>query len=503
MIVLLIALGKVTHFGITRLIADERVRTVLGKADAHVGVIAVEFFKPREILRDVALIPAEVVVVGADVRRLDKGIRRREHRDMRHDRGTGRIEGCGEFLELLVGGNDLVRHAAQGDLIGERPANNARVVIILRNELFELRENVFAALGHAFGDVRDLRPDDEAVLIAQFVEIVVVLIMSKTHGIGAELQNEGDVLLVFAPPDGIAHARPVLMAGDAAQGTDAPVEKEALLGIEGDGAQPEGMRKAGNFSAVLQKDRRERVEAGTLDPLPKVRLLDLKEDFPLCRRPRGGDDLTLFVRDRPVDGTALGREDVGNTGDLPAVLLKGRDLDAAADGREVEAGDVLDGEDDVAVDAAEEGEVGGLRIDVIAHRIVGDDLEHGALPLGEIGRDVELESRIAALVTADEGFIEIDGGRLVDAVEGEKDALVLRVVDGGKFKCIGAGAAEVVVFAVRAVKSIPGVRERDGLRHLARLCKQPALFEHAPHRSTLPVPSPWASASTSSAVERL
>lgn len=153
----------------------------------------------------------------------------------------------------------------------------------------------------------------------------------------------------------------------------------------------------------------------------------------------------------------------------------GRYFDAAADGAKVEAGGVFDGEDNVAVDAAEEGEVGGLRIDVITHRVVGNHFELRLFARLQKGRDVELEGRIAALVGAREGAVYIHLRRLIDRVEGEKDALVLMKIEGGQGARVGAGAAEVVVFAVCAVLGVPGMRERDGLGRFIRLCKQPAV----------------------------
>ena len=264
-----------------------------------------EFFEPREIFRDIALIPAEVEVVGANLRRLDEGIVRGEHGDVRHDRGAGRIERCGKLLELLVGGDDLVRDAAQSDLVGERPADDARVVVVLGDELLHLREDIAAAIGHALGDVGNFRPNDEAKLIAQFIEIVVVLIVGKADGVSAELQDEGDIFLVLLLADGVALACSVLMAGYAAQRVDVPVQEEALVGVEGDGAEAEGVGKGVDGLSPLYKRCRESIEVGIGDAVPKVRGCDFKGLLP-HRRLLGGDDVPLAVGYFPQNGAAVG-----------------------------------------------------------------------------------------------------------------------------------------------------------------------------------------------------
>ena len=74
-----------------------------------------------------------------------------------------------------------------------------------------------------FGNIRDFRPDHQAGLVAQIVEILIVLIMGEADRIGPNLTDELHVLLMVLLRDGIAQSLPVLMAGYAAQGIAAAV----------------------------------------------------------------------------------------------------------------------------------------------------------------------------------------------------------------------------------------------------------------------------------------
>ena len=73
------------------------------------------------------------------------------------------------------------------------------------------------------GNVWDLRPDDQTVLVAEIVEILIVLIVSKTDRGCAQLHNQGNILLVILSAYGIALLWPVLVARHAVEGILCPV----------------------------------------------------------------------------------------------------------------------------------------------------------------------------------------------------------------------------------------------------------------------------------------
>ena len=122
--------------------------------------------------------------------------------------------------------------AADTDLIGKSPDYDRGVVIILRNELLHLRNGILAAAGHMLGDIGNLRPDDQAVLIAQIVEILVVLIVSQTDGGGAQFVDEFHILLVVLGQQGVAQTPAVLVTGHATQGIFLAIEDKSTLRVD-------------------------------------------------------------------------------------------------------------------------------------------------------------------------------------------------------------------------------------------------------------------------------
>ena len=88
------------------------------------------------------------------------------------------------------------------------------MVVILLNELLHLADGVLSAIWHMLADVGDFRPDHHTVLVAQIIEVLVVLIVGKTHGIGTQFGNQRHILFVHLLCNGIAKPLPILMSGD-------------------------------------------------------------------------------------------------------------------------------------------------------------------------------------------------------------------------------------------------------------------------------------------------
>ena len=70
---------------------------------------------------------------------------------------------------------------------------------------------IFVAIQKVFGNVRDLRPDNHAVLVTQVVEILVVLVMGQSDGIAAHLTHEVHILLMHFRCQCVSNAFAVLM----------------------------------------------------------------------------------------------------------------------------------------------------------------------------------------------------------------------------------------------------------------------------------------------------
>ena len=91
------------------------------------------------------------------------------------------------------------------------------------------------------GNVGDLGPDDHTGLIAEVVEVLVVLVVRQTDRVRAQLLDELHILVVHLARDGIAQTLAVLMAGDAVQRIRAAIEEEAPLGVNRETAHAEAL----------------------------------------------------------------------------------------------------------------------------------------------------------------------------------------------------------------------------------------------------------------------
>ena len=95
--------------------------------------------------------------------------------------------------------------------IGKSPDDNGRMVVLLTDKLPHLLNGVVIPMVEMLRDIRDLRPHDNPVLIAEIVEIVVLLIMGKTNGIGSDFLDKSYVLFLILFGKGIPFSSSVLV----------------------------------------------------------------------------------------------------------------------------------------------------------------------------------------------------------------------------------------------------------------------------------------------------
>ena len=126
----------------------------------------------------------------------------------------------------------------------------------------------------------------------------------------------------------------------------------------------------------------------------------------------------------------------------------------------------------IAVQPAIEGEVGLLRV----HCAVGAVVHRNGQRVlrGQRGGQVDPKSRVPARMTRQLLSVQGYDGRHGGALKFQPDLLAVGVFGGGKFLCIEAGTAEVIVAAVGAVSGVPCVRQGHVLRVCAGLGKLPA-----------------------------
>ena len=86
------------------------------------------------------------------------------------------------------------------------------MIVVLYDKFFHLADGVIPSIRHVLGDVRNLCPDYHSSLITKIIEILTVLIVSKSYGIGTHLADKVYILFVHFICYGISKAFSVLMS---------------------------------------------------------------------------------------------------------------------------------------------------------------------------------------------------------------------------------------------------------------------------------------------------
>ena len=481
----LVILGMVAAARVQAVQVGHRLGAVLAEAQRAVGVDEVEEIHPQIVEEEPRHIPAQVQVPADQVGDVGRAVERPAHGVAGQRRQAGGVQLVAQVVEHAV----VVQHVGlvfgrDRDLVGDAPAHDAGVVVVLGDELGHLADGVVAAVRHVLADIGDLGPDDHAGFVAQVIEVLVVLVMRQADGVGADFLDERHVLVVHRPGDGVAQALAVLMAGDAVQRVAPTVEPETALGVDFEIAHAKAGAHFVHRLAVHRQGGDRRVEVGVLAAVPQVHSRDGQRHIGAAAL---GHRVAVGVQQ--LHGHAA----VGG-------VVPGLDLDGAAlvigrrFGRHLDAGAAVvvqikvvfvdDQQRDGAVDTAVERKVCFLRVDAVVFAVVHfhQQVVFGRQHVGDVGA----ERRVPAVMLADDLPVELHFGRSVDAVELQVDALRAGVIfRRGKFGLVGAGKALVVVAAVLAVLGVPGMRQGDGAGGLARHGKLPCLVhrDRSSHRT--------------------
>ena len=483
----LIFLGVVAPAGVGTVEVGHALGTVLGKAQRTVGVHQMEKVHPQVIQEQARHIPAQIQVPADQIGDVCHRVEGAAHGVAGQRGQAGRVHLVAQLVEhpmvvqhirLILGGN--------GDLVGHAPADDGGVVVVLVDELLHLADGVFPAIGQMLGDVGDLCPDHHAVLVAQVVEILVVLVVGQPDGVGTQLPDQRHVLIVHLPGDGIAQTLAVLMAGHTVKGIGPAVEEEALLCIHREAAQA---HPGGHFVhrlAVLQQTNHTGVQVGVLHAVPQVGSIQIEGSifaFALC------------------NGAALGVQQLHRHGaaafhqrfylNVGAVLLQGRgDLHAGI--AKVSQCDVVfvhHQQAHIPVDAAVEGEVRFLGINAVVDAVIHPHREL-VFCLQQF-RDLCPEGGVAAVMGAELLTVQQYGGAGVDALKLQPYLLLCRVVHRCcKAGAVGAAAPPVIVAAVLTVPGVPCMGQLYGGGNAVRAGELPVLHELC--NTTHPIPPVFA-----------
>jgi hypothetical protein len=373
--------------------------------------------------------------------------------------------------------------AGDGDLVGEAPYYDRRMVVILSYEFLHLADGVLTACRHMSGDVGNFCPKHKALFVTEIVEVLIVLIVSKTDGGSTYLENEVDVLLVMLGEKRVTDAESILVAGYTAQRIFLAVEDEAVVGIYLEASCAESGCNVVDNLAASYKLCLEAVEIGILKTVPEVYVLEVE----MYESIGGGKDsylISFLIEDGVsylVAALLVGNEYLYLNVSILAVNY-GSNLDAGATVVvEIKMGGAYCNEIYITVQTAVEGEVCHLGIYLLVGCVVNYD-SNLALVTKAVG-EVDSPGGVTAVVMSLVLTVYIYVGRGVSAAYLEVVLISCGELILYELLGVKAGASEIVVAAILTICRIPGVREindcyavvvRRGITVLGEL---PALVE--------------------------
>ena len=166
----------------------------------------------------------------------------------------------------------LIHRAGGGNLIGQSPHGNTRMIVTLGDQLPHLGQRVFPAILHVLSDIGDLCPHHNAVLVAQIIEFLSVLVMRQPQSVGTQLPDDGHIRRMILPGQRVALSLPVLVTADAPQRIAAAIEEEAFPGIAS--KLPAAEAGAGFIPAFQLSCRR--IQIGIVHTIPQVDIFNDK-----------------------------------------------------------------------------------------------------------------------------------------------------------------------------------------------------------------------------------
>ena len=284
----LIGFGIVALFRILTLILRVGIGAILGESDHPIGELLVVIIKELVVLLQLTQIPAEIQVVAADIRDIDEGRIGFQHKHMGHGGGAGFVHSVAQIIQYpVVIQQVLGNSSAGGDFVRKSPADDGRMVIALGDEFPHLGDGILPAVGHMGSDVGNLCPGDNAILVAEVIEFLRVLVVGEADGVGTDFTDEFHVLFMFFDGQCVAKTLPVLMAADTTQRVNSAIQQKAVLCTKSDFPTTESDR---NLITAVQPCFGA-VQIGIFHTVPQVDIVDYKgfHGMPIFR----GDDLCM------------------------------------------------------------------------------------------------------------------------------------------------------------------------------------------------------------------
>ena len=483
-VICLIFLGIVTLCGLGGM-PVEGFAAILGAAYGNIGVGLMELIEPGTVHRGFSAVPAEVMVIGYYIGNEQIGVIHLAHRDRRNGGKAGLIHFVAEIVEDAVVFHKILGGTADRDLVAETPDNDGGMVVVLHYKLSHLADGVLASGGHMLGDIGNLRPDNKTALIAEVIEILVVLIMGKAYSGAAHFADKIHILFVMLGKEGIADTPSVLMTAYTAERILFSVENKALVGVDFEAAAAEAGGNAVDNLAVFKKLNGGGVKIRVFASVPEVDVGNIDNcggfgrlcgELPAAAAGRNGvaKRLTqLAVGDICIDfNLCIGTEDFGSDSNAAAAeIIKVKVALGNAD------------EVHIAVHSAVEGKVRHLGINSVIGGVVNGDNKKVLLfhSLGEVNSP----GRITAIVMSKRFAVEVNIGRGIGTAKLKIIALRYGKLAFGKALYVPARASPIIIVAVLTVDGIPAMGNIDeipiegefGGQLGAALCKRPFSVE--------------------------
>ena len=309
-----------------------------------------------------------------------------------------------------------------------------------------------------------------------------MLIVSKTDSGSAYLKDISDILLVMLGKKRVTDAKSILMTGNAAKRILLAVKDKATLGIDLEGTAAEARAYVINDLVTLNYLYLTAVEVRVAPAVPEVNVLYSKGHLGVC-----GNYLLDLIFVLVVDGVSdlltvskvlyeylnvnlcvIAVYGGGDHKTLAAVVLKVKVRLADADNAYV------------TVKTAVEGEVCNLGINGLVRLVVYSDCK-GCL-LADLAGKVNSPGGITAVVVCKLLTVNVHVCGGVSARDIKVVAIALGKIALLNSLYVNAGAAEIIVSAVLAVDSVPGVGQVNALPiggecggDIGGLIKEPAL----------------------------
>ena len=455
-VICLVFLGIVALGG-SRGMPVQRLTAVLGNTDGQVGVHSVELIKPRAVHRGLAAIPTEIVVIGHTVGNLQVLCIHGAHRNHGHSGGTSLVHLMDKGVQNTVVIQQVgILLALHGDLVGQAPNSNTSMVVVLGDQLLHLADGILATIRHMLRDIGNFRPNHQAGLITQIIEILIVLIVSQTDSSSAYLADQRNVLCMVFFAQRVTLFPAILVTGNATQGVLLAIENEALIGINLIAAATETGRNRINYSAIFQQLCLCSIQVGILAAVP---LMDIpnKELHLVAHGGEIGNNIAFFVLNGVADFLAIciGGKHL-NLHICISAIDGGCNLDAgSAVVLQVKVRSRYCDQIHIPVQATIEGEVCHLGINTVIGGIVNRHNQQ-ALPCQMVGH-IYTPGRITAIVVSQVLAIHIHICRRVCAPDLQEETLAGRQFALIQLLCVVAGTAMVVITAILAVNRVPGM----------------------------------------------